>query len=251
MFRRFIVCGVMAFVLLAGSSTIHAVAPASGNEKFQPDKLHFSYERQDEWEFVSGNMQSPINIDTSKVVDYLGSGLELSYEPIGTYVEDNGHSIQVGLRGKAEIDDRDFSVSQVHFHAPSEHTVDGKHFPLEGHFVHQAQDGRIAVIGVMYEIGRPNEAFQQILDAVKSIPKGSKESKIEHLKPTRLLPNTLSYYHYLGSLTTPPLTENVEWYVLTESVQISQEQLKEFHRYYDHNNRDIQKRNGRKVFLWD
>lgn len=241
----------MAFVLLAGSSTIHAVAPAIVNENAQPEKGHFSYEHQDEWEFVSGNMQSPINIDTSKVIDYLGSGLELNYDQIGTYVENNGHSIQVGLRGTAEIDDRDFNVAQVHFHAPSEHAVDGKHFPLEGHFVHQAQDGRIAVIGVMYTVGRHNEAFQQILDAAQSISKGRKDVKIDHLKLARLLPNTLSYYHYLGSLTTPPLTENVEWYVLRESVPISREQLKEFQRYYDHNNRDIQELNGRKVFKWN
>lgn len=240
--------GIMALILLTGASSIQAVAPSVRGEIVQPEKNHFSYDHQEEWEFVSGKMQSPINIDTSKVVDYLGSGLELNYEQVGTYVDNNGHSIQVGLRGTAEIDDRKFSISQVHFHSPSEHTLDGKHFPLEGHFVHQAQNGRIAVIGVMFNVGRHNEAFQQILDAAKLLPQGKSEVKIDHLKLSRVLPYQFSYYHYSGSLTTPPLTENVEWYILIESVTISQEQLKEFHQYYDHNNRDIQELHDRKVF---
>ncbi len=249
--RKMFISGILVFVMLMGAPTTYAFVPTVVGESVQVDKTPFSYEHQEEWEFVSGKMQSPINIETSKVEDYLGDGLELNYDPIGTYVENNGHSIQVGLRGTAEIDDRDFTVTQLHFHAPSEHTLDGKHFPLEGHFVHQAQDGRIAVIGVMYTTGKENAAFQDILDAAKASTKGSKDVKIDELKVTRLLPKSRSYYHYLGSLTTPPLTENVEWYVLTESVPISKEQLKEFQRYYDHNNRDIQELNDRKVFKWD
>lgn len=249
--RKIFISGMLAFVMLMGAPTTYAFAPTVVGESVQADKTHFSYEHQEEWEFVSGNMQSPINIETSKVEDYLGSGIELNYDQVGTYVRNNGHSIQVGLRGTAEIDDRDFTVSQLHFHAPSEHTLDGKHFPLEGHFVHQAQDGRIAVIGVMFMTGKENAAFQDILDAAESSTKGSNDVKIDDLKVTRLLPKSRSYYHYLGSLTTPPLTENVEWYVLTESVPISKEQLKEFQRYYDHNNRDIQELNDRKVFKWN
>ncbi|MDU4698169.1 MAG: carbonic anhydrase family protein [Paenibacillus sp.] len=249
--RRWIMLGIMSLILLTGASSIQAVAPSARGEIVQPEEIHFSYDHQEEWEFVSGKLQSPIDIDTSKVVDYLGSGLELNYEQIGTYVENNGHSIQVGLRGTAEIDDREFSVSQVHFHSPSEHTLDGKHFPLEGHFVHLAQNGRIAVIGVMFTVGNHNDAFQQILDAAKLLPKEQGGVKIDHLKLTRLLPHPFSYYHYLGSLTTPPLTENVEWYILTHSVQISREQLKEFHKYYNQNNRHIQALNDRKVFKWE
>ncbi|MDU5950016.1 MAG: carbonic anhydrase family protein, partial [Paenibacillus macerans] len=72
---------------------------------------------------------------------------------------------------------------------------------------------------------------------------------IDKLEIGQLLPAHLSYYHYLGSLTTPPLTENVEWYILTEPVELSQEQLNEFYKYYDNNHRDIQELNDRKVFM--
>lgn len=251
--KNFIVLGFTAFILLAGCSASHAATNLTTNsQKENPtvkEVSHFTYDHQEEWEFVSGKMQSPINIVTSKLIDYEGTDLALSYDQVGTSIEDNGHSIQVGLRGTAEINDRTFTLSQVHFHAESEHTIDGKHFPLEGHFVHQAQDGRIAVIGVMFAAGEENKAFGQILDAAKANAKGEKGITIDNLDIGQLLPAHLGYYHYLGSLTTPPLTENVEWYILTEPVELSQKQLNEFYKYYDHNHRDIQELNDRKVFV--
>ncbi|WP_334074596.1 MULTISPECIES: carbonic anhydrase family protein [Paenibacillus] len=240
--KNYIVLGLTAFLLLAGFSSSYAATSLT-------EATHFSYDHQEEWEFVSGKMQSPINIVTSKAVKYKGSDLTLKYDKVGTSVVDDGHSIQVGLRGTAEIDDRTFSLKQVHFHAVSEHTINGKHYPLEGHFVHESQDGRKAVIGVMFKAGKANKAFQQILDAAKANAKGEKGVKIDKLDIQKLLPTHLSYYHYLGSLTTPPLTENVEWYILKETVELSQKQLDEFYQYYDDNHRNLQKLNGRTVFI--
>ncbi|MGZ7443236.1 carbonic anhydrase [Paenibacillus sp. TH7-28] len=251
--KNFIVFGFTAFILLAGCSASHAATNLTTNsQKENPtvqEVSHFTYEHQEEWEFVSGNMQSPINIVTSQVIDYKGSGLGLNYDQVGTSIEDNGHSIQVGLRGTAEIDERTFTLSQVHFHAESEHTIDGKHYPLEGHFVHKAADGRIAVIGVMFTAGEENQAFGKILAAAKANAKGEKGITIDNLDIGQLLPAHLVYYHYLGSLTTPPLTENVEWYILKDAVQLSQGQLDDFYEYYDNNHRDIQELNDRKVFM--
>ncbi|RRJ63676.1 carbonic anhydrase family protein [Paenibacillus oralis] len=242
--KNFFVLGFTAFILLAGCSASHAATNLSASKE-----NHFTYDHQEEWEFVSGKMQSPIDIVTSQVIDYKGAGLVLNYDQAGTSIEDNGHSIQVGLRGTAEIDERSFALSQVHFHAESEHTIDGKHYPLEGHFVHKAVDGRIAVIGVMFTAGKENQAFGQILEAAKANAKGEKGITIDNLDIGQLLPAHLGYYHYLGSLTTPPLTENVEWYILKDAVQLSQEQLDEFYKYYDNNHRDIQELNDRKVFI--
>jgi diphthamide synthase (EF-2-diphthine--ammonia ligase) len=64
---------------------------------------------------------------------------------------------------------------------------------------------------------------------------------------TPLLPRKLGYYHYLGSLTTPPLTQNVEWYVLKQPVSLSAEQLATLRKHYPRNNRSIQPLNGRPV----
>ncbi|MNN26306.1 Carbonic anhydrase precursor [compost metagenome] len=157
----------------------------------------------------------------------------------------------MSLEGTAEINFRSYTVKQVHFHAKSEHTINGQHYPLEGHFVHKAQDGSTAVIGVMFKEGAENKSFQQILDAATADAAGEVNVTIDSLDLSLLFPPKLNYYHYLGSLTTPPLTENVEWYVLKDPVEISHEQLNDFYKYYDNNNRETQQLNGRQVFEFE
>ncbi len=157
---------------------------------------------------------------------------------------DNGHAVQVDSDStEAMIRGRHFRLAQFHFHAQSEHTLDGKHFPLEGHFVFKAQDGRLAVIGVMFDKGESNAAAQTVLDDLKPGVAAAQHS----IDIGALLPKQRGYYHYLGSLTTPPLTENVEWYVMPSAVSMSQAQLDAFLARYPRNNRKIQPLNGRPV----
>jgi carbonic anhydrase len=171
--------------------------------------------------------------------------ISLDYSAKITKAENNGHSIQVTDSGTAIINQRQFNLRQFHFHAESEHTVDGKHYPLEIHFVNQAQDGRIAVIAVFFEEGQENKGFQEVLDDVK------KQTNCEITAIQTLIPENKSYYHYLGSLTTPPLSENVEWYVLKTPVEVSAAQIKTFQSLYAHNNRDIQPLNNRAILEHD
>lgn len=262
-------CGAAALLSLSGCSiagnenvskvtplpnheaVLHAEAGHTNTNVKAADSHHFSYTDQEEWQIVSGNLQSPIDILTQNVIPYQGSEIQCNYENIGHSVVNNGHSIQVELQGTAEIDDRTYELKQVHFHAQSEHTINGQHFPVEGHFVHTAQDGSTAVIGVMLVEGRENQSFQQILDAAKEATKGATSIPVKQLDLSLLLPSKLSYYHYLGSLTTPPLTEHVEWYVLTDPVEISQRQINEFSQYYSDNNRNTQSLQGRNVFIYE
>lgn len=203
---------------------------------------HFEYEKQEDWEQVAGKMQSPIDLPTSDAEKMTDAGaIELDYSTKISKAENNGHSIQVSDSGTATINQRTFTLTQFHFHAQSEHTVDGKHYPLEAHFVNQAQDGRLAVIGVFFEEGSENKGFQEVIDDV------SDGKNTEILNIQTMFPENMSYYHYLGSLTTPPLTENVEWYVLKNPVQVSKEQIKKFQEFYDHNNREVQPLNERVV----
>lgn len=208
----------------------------------------FSYEAQDEWSFVSGQMQSPIDISPADV-QAAQTPISLSVDPAAkaTYVDDNGHTVEVGLSGQSTLDGRPFDMVQLHFHAPSEHTIGGEHAPMELHIVHKSQAGRLAVVGVLLAQGADNAAFGQVLDAV--VP-GERTQMDGDLDLSALLPATLSAYHYLGSLTTPPLTENVEWYVLGTPVEISAVQLAAFHTLYDGNNRSIQPLHGRVILHW-
>ncbi|GAB6479057.1 hypothetical protein bcgnr5380_61890 [Bacillus cereus] len=152
------------------------------------------------------------------------------------------HATEATIRG------RHFKLAQFHFHAQSEHTLDGKHFPLEGHFVFKAQDGRLAVVGVMYEQGKANAVAQEVLDDLK--PGKAKPAQPE-IDIEGLLPKAHGYYHYLGSLTTPPLTENVEWYVMPTPVTMSKQQIDGFLSHYRRNNRNIQPLNGRPLIRYE
>ncbi|WP_375179707.1 carbonic anhydrase [Enterococcus rotai] len=207
---------------------------------------HFEYGKQENWQQISGKMQSPIDIPRTSVEKMKENGtIEVDYSTKITKAENNGHSIQVTDSGTATINQRQFELSQFHFHAESEHTIDGNHYPLEAHFVNQAQDGRLAVIAVFFEEGVDNKGFQEVLDDV------SDGKKTEILDIQSMFPENKSYYHYLGSLTTPPLTENVEWYILKNPVQVSKNQIKKFQEFYDHNNRNIQSLNNRVILEHD
>ncbi len=56
-----------------------------------------------------------------------------------------------------------YLLKQFHFHSPSEHTVNGKHFPMEVHFVHQSADGNFAVVGALFEEGPANANLAQLI----------------------------------------------------------------------------------------
>lgn len=200
------------------------------------------YHDQHAWCFESFTSQSPINITTNETEPMIDEGgIELHYDTITQAIIDNGHAIQGFANGVATINNRRFELVQYHFHAHSEHTINKKTYPVELHFVHKAQNGRLAVIAVFMELGNtPNKAIQQIIQRVDR-PRPS------IIDLTELYPKNKHYYHYLGSLTTPPLNENVEWYILEEPITITDSQLKELTQYHAHNAREQQPLNQRPV----
>lgn len=231
---------------LSLSALLFTHAAAGAEEKHSLD-----YENQATWKGVLDQAQSPIDIVTreakpAQTNEPRAIVLRHLDRATGT-AEDNGHAVQFNTHAtEATIRGRHFRMAQFHMHAASEHTIDGKQFPLEGHFVFQAQDGRLAVVGVMYQEGRANRAIQGILDDLATA-KGGAMPKSATLDIKPLLPRKRGYYHYLGSLTTPPLTQNVEWYVLKQPVSLSAEQLATLRKHYPRNNRSIQPLNGRPV----
>ena len=241
-------------VLAVGCSSNKSTSDASEKKEATTETTahakkseHIDYEDQEDWEFSAGEMQSPIDIVTDKAVKMTPDAgtLTIDYGKDVTKAENNGHSIQITDGGKAVINGRNFELSQFHFHAESEHTVDGKHYPIEAHFVNTAQDGRIAVIGVFFKKGTENKGFQEVLNDVND----DKNDPITDIND--MIPSNRSYYHYLGSLTTPPLNENVEWYVMKEPVEVSATQIEDFKKLYSHNNRKIQPLNDRSILEHD
>jgi carbonic anhydrase len=137
----------------------------------------------------------------------------------------------------------EYFLLEMHFHAPSEHTFDGKNFPVEFHFIHKDNDENILAIGVMGIAGNTNnEAWEPFVAAATQ-----DGSVSENIELSALLPQSTEHYAYEGSLTTPPCSEGVEWIVLTTPVELSAEQIATLTAAYSNNSRPLQLRNGRPI----
>jgi carbonic anhydrase len=161
----------------------------------------------------------------------------------------NGHTIQVNYAGAdaLALGDASFPLAQYHFHAPSEHAVDGSHFPMEMHLVHKAADGALAVVAVFIREGGHNKAFDPIwsnLPAQKGVETHYPAVKVD---VDALLPAARTTYRYDGSLTTPPCSEGVKWLVMSTPIELSREQIGAFTDLISGNNRPLQPLNGRVV----
>ena len=199
------------------------------------------YSAQDKWPRTSGNMQSPIALsDDLAIKNDFQTSLFFDYDHTANYVRDTGAGIEVGLKGHAQLGNRPFTLKQFHIHTPSEHTINKQAYDAEIHFVHEASDGRLAVVAAMVEAGHKSVTYEAILQHMN-------ETTDFDIPVSDIMPEGKEYYHYIGSLTTPPLTENVEWYVLKTPVTLSQEQIAHLMTFYSHNNRDLQALNERPI----
>jgi len=203
-------------------------------------------------EFIAckiGKNQSPIDVNEENTVKACLEPLEVRYVADAAYVLNTGTTIKVVTKGRSYVvvDGKKFYLRQFHFHAPSEHTVDGRHYPFEAHFVHTDDEGNIAVIGVFFELGEPNPELAKIWDAMP-LEKGQKRVLTAKVNPAKLLPEEREYYRYSGSLTTPPCTEGVRWFLIKEPLTLSEDQLLLFEELMGGpNNRPVQPINARKV----
>ncbi len=193
-----------------------------------------------------GEKQSPVNISEYASADL--PPLEIAYTATPLEVVNNGHTVQTNYAAGStmSVGGKTYNLLQMHFHTPSEHYIDGAPYPMEVHFVHKAADGELAVVGAMMKIGAANKVVQGIW---QNIPAAGETKTVESVtySGTDLLPEGRDYYKYVGSLTTPPCSENVQWHVLKEPIEISEEQLVAFQNIYPVNARPVQPLNERTV----
>ncbi len=141
-----------------------------------------------------------------------------------------------------------YQLTQFHFHRPSEEYIDGKPYAMEIHLMHQSSDGKVAGVTVLLKSGAPNATIQKLWDHMPMTEGDEQEIAGVEVNPAGLLPRSLAYYSYVGSLTAPPCTEGVAWYVLKTPVDISPGQIAAFAKLYPHDVRPIQPRtNGRVI----
>lgn len=155
-----------------------------------------------------------------------------------------------------------FQPLQFHFHAPSEHSVNGKLYDLEFHLVHQKKNTNVelgAVIGIFFDVeeggSTPNPFIEQLM-VDKATTTGFVTGQVDLASFLGSIDFT-KYWQYRGSLTTPPCSEGIKWVVIEEVQPISPEQLKKFTDYWagnsafsggKGNNRNVQVLNARSVY---
>lgn len=237
---------------------VSSAALMTGCATHEPQSTHWGYtghNTPDTWGALSekyrecgtGVNQSPINI-THSLHAHLPP-LAPSYKSSSKNIVNNGHTVQVNMQpgSTLKIDGKTFELKQFHFHSPSENHINGQSFPLEAHFVHLDKEGNIAVVAVMFKEGKPNRALEKVWSKMPT-REGETNALVVPKIAEALLPTDKHYYRFNGSLTTPPCTEGVRWFVLKTPVTVSREQVEKFHHVMHHNNnRPIQPLDARVV----
>jgi carbonic anhydrase len=261
------------FIATAGTLALascgrHAATQEPAASAGSTQHAHWSYEGETgpaAWgtmspEFVAcaeGATQSPIDIASASVasapasvtMQYGRASMSIDHHEHVTDVIDNGHTIQVncGGAGSVTIGGKAFALAQFHFHSPSEHTVDGKSYPMEMHLVHKSADDSLAVLGVLIEEGKPNAAFDSVwahlpAEAGQEVRLPDVIVDVDHLLPAKR-----EFYRYDGSLTTPPCSEGVKWLVMKTPIALSHDQIAKFRAIIHDNNRPTQALKNRVV----
>jgi carbonic anhydrase len=248
------ICAAQNALAAAGQKVkVLADCALEGNKGAKAHAVHWDYVGEmgpDKWgnEFptcAKGTKQSPLNIvgpfEKSKDV------LAVSYKEGALKILNNGHTIQVNVEpgSTLKINKDVYNLLQLHFHRPSEEQIDGKPMAMVAHFVHKNAEGKLAVLGVLLNEGKDNDAIKTIWE--KAPKSEGPELVVDGVKfnPAVLVPAALTHYSYEGSLTTPPCTEGVNFFILKTTMDIGKKQVADFP--YKKNARPVQALNGRKI----
>lgn len=233
----------------AAVAAILAAKPKNGT--------HWSYEGEfgpanwsninSSWSKCStGNRQSPIDLRDGMKVDL--EQIAFDYHPSSFNEIDNGHTIQVNVAGGnfITVGNTTYELQQFHFHRPSEERINGKGTEMVVHLVHKSYDGKLAVLAVLLERGKPNPMIQTVWNNIP-LEKQQTVTPAIVLNVNEILPERREYFTYMGSLTTPPCTEDVLWLVMKQPMTASPQQMALFSRLYPLNARPIQQSHGRMI----
>ncbi|KAJ0872747.1 putative carbonic anhydrase [Helianthus annuus] len=246
--------------------------PSSTQAQEVEDEREFDYARgskmgpekwgvmKEEWSLCSnGTMQSPIDMLSQRVEMVVSSKkLYRNYKPCNATILNRGHDIMLQWEGDAGsilINDTEYFLKQAHWHSSSEHTINGRRYDMELHMVHLSIDNKIAVIAVLYNIGKPNHFLSKLAVNISSmIDQEGMHGHSGIINPREIQMSSRRYYRYIGSLTVPPCTENVVWTISKKIRTVSKDQVKllreAVHDYAENNARPVQLDNQRDILLY-
>lgn len=182
-----------------------------------------------------GNQQSPVAINEAKVsamgplkFDYTESNVVEQHRELTLLLQFNDTDAN-SLRHEGET----YTLKQIRFHTPSEHSIKGAMPPMEIQFIHQ-QGEKVMIVAVAAMPGDENASLKTLIEHLPF--KGFPEQHIR-FDAKGLLPIKQGFYAYTGSLSWPPCYEGVEWRVMKEPITISKEQLKTLSHFLGRNAR--------------
>lgn len=219
---------------------------------------HWSYEGEtgpEHWGSLSdkyalcetGMAQSPIDIVAVSPASH--PAMNFAWKTSKAVVLNNGHTVQFNYDpgSTLTVDGHTFALTQLHYHARSEHTVGGHFYPAELHFVHEAEGGKLGVVGVFIEEGEETEALNPVVDNLPTEEQKATAVPGVTIDAAALLPAVKASWRYDGSLTVPPCTEGVEWFVMSQPITASTAQITKLTKVFDHNWRPAQPLHDRHV----
>lgn len=189
----------------------------------------------------SGQMQSPIDIWSNEAVRLPHGQTSFAYEVVG--IKQSAYpvgqlKILVQAGGVLNANGIPYFFESIEFRLPGEGRLDGAAPVMSVYLHHRSAEGKHAIVSVPVVLGAsPNPAFERIWSLVQGAG-----SEAMSLNPKDLLPADRGHYHYMGSLTHPPCTEGVAWFVMREPIELSRPQFMAYARAFAPNARPVQRR---------
>ena len=262
--EMFIILGIIIIgaVLISGctdSSEVQDTHVETSEDDAHTEEVtehHWGYEDEGGPEYwaelgysdCSGDEQSPIDVPVGTSVH--SADISFNYDPSALNIVNNGHSIQMDYDegSSIEVENNTYKLLQLHFHSLSENTINGEFSEMEMHLVHKSDAGEYVVIGVMMDNGSENSAYAPIWEHMPAEVGEVETISNVTVDADDLLPETKTYYRFNGSLTTPPCTEGVNWFLMDTPVELSTEQINAFKLIYSNNYRPVQSLNDREFY---
>jgi carbonic anhydrase len=194
--------------------------------------------------------QSPINL-SKELIQGISKKREITFcykreEFTEKEFKNTFHFVPPNTESYVIYDEENYYLTDIHFHTPSEHTIDDTHFPVEFHLVHMNNSGENLVVGCLFELSTEKNQFSKEADTLIWQP----ETHQQWFDPSIFIPEEKGHFHYLGSLTTPPTKGPVHWFVFETVQKMDQAFFQRIHEgMLPFNNRPVQALNGRKVYF--
>ena len=199
----------------------------------------------------NGKNQSPINIDSHTALVAQNRSIKFNYGHITPdKITNTGNFIQVdvGAGANIDVDGNRFELKHLNIHMPSENTYNNEHFAMEIQFVHENKDKELVYLSMMGDLSQANRTLNKLLAQMPTQAGESKALAANSLRNVEMKKRIGKYYRYNGSMTTPPCTEGVRWFILKQALTLSVAQQQQFKNVIKQaNNRPTQALNARVV----